>query len=1051
MSAPREGRPAPRLATIPPGEDFITVLAEAFASGVLFGRAPLSPQEMAASRIFVPTRRAADVLLATLAGMARPARLLPRVVPLGDEEALAEIALAAAGMGALVPDRPVMHALDRRLALLRLVEGWRDAVAGLHGPGGETEGFAVAAGRADAFALAGDLAALIDELAIEDVPLHRLAGADPPDFDPARHDTYWSLTRTFLKIAAEHWPKLLAERGLGDPSETSRDCLRALARAYAAHPPASPVVIAGSTGSVAATADLMAVVARLPLGAVVLPGLDQVLEDRSWALVGAVGSDLPTRYAHPQSVLKQTLDRMGAPREAVTRLPGPGPSAAERLSSEIARPAATTARWQEAPPDAALIDDAVRRLTLIEAADGHEEALAIALILRETLETPGKTAALVTPDRDLARAVIGELERWNIAAAATAAVPLAERPLAALARLALRVAAGGTAGDLHALLRHPLLSLGLAPAERDRAVDAIEIAGLRGRRLGAPATASLVHLLEVECTRVVEPRDPAPRRRLTSETLDAGLALARRLDSALADYAGALAGAPPLRSAAGALRRLVDVLIGTEGVDDPWAASEEGRAFAQLLDHLDSGEDAGPAVSGDDFAAIVEQLLAETPVRLWQSGHPRLKIWGLLEARLLTVDRLILGGLNEGHWPPDVRVDPFLNRAMRLALGLQPPERRVGQSAHDFAMALGGREVFLTRAGKLAGAPAIASRFLRRLKAYLGEETFRALAGKGRRYLDWTRALDRPDRVVAIERPAPKVPPELFLKRLSITEVETLYRDPYTLFARHVLGLDPLEAMGQPPDARLRGTVIHQVLAEFARRFPAALPEDADRQLEHLGREAFAAIAGADADTVAFWQRRFGAFVPWFIDWERKRRADLVRLHVECGGRLGLDLAGGHRLILSGRADRLEERTDLFGARAIAIIDYKTGKPPSGDQVLGGLAPQLPITAAMLRQGAFRDLDTSGEAALSLSYVKVAGAHGEGHHVTIVPKLEMLDSIIDRQFGALKTHLDEYLLGARGFTSQRLPEKRRSTGDYDGLARVLEWGLAGEGEEGEEP
>src|ERR1041385_6018589 len=175
---------------------------------------------------------------------------------------------------------------------------------------------------------------------------------------------------------------------------------------------------------------------------------------------------------------------------------------------------------------------------------------------------------------------------------------------------------------------------------------------------------------------------------------------------------------------------------------------------------------------------------------------PRVRILGTSEARLVHVDRVVLGGLVEGVWPPETRTDPWLSRPMRLELGLDLPERRIGLSAHDFAQLLGMPEVFLTRAAKIAGAPTVASRFVQRLAAVAGEAWPRPLA-RGEQYLAWARDLDRAEKVVSLRRPRPTPPLAARPQRLSVTEIEHWLRDPYTIYAKHILKLRPIHAVAK--------------------------------------------------------------------------------------------------------------------------------------------------------------------------------------------------------------------------------------------------------------
>jgi ATP-dependent helicase/nuclease subunit B len=328
----------------------------------------------------------------------------------------------------------------------------------------------------------------------------------------------------------------------------------------------------------------------------------------------------------------------------------------------------------------------------------------------------------------------------------------------------------------------------------------------------------------------------------------------------------------------------------------------------------------------------------------------RVHIYGLLEARLQTADLMVLGGLTEGIWPPETRADPWLSRPMRKELGLDLPERRIGLSAHDFAQALGTREIILTRAARLGGAPTVASRFVQRLAAVAGPERWSAAIRRGDQYLDWARRLDRPAAPPKpVSRPEPKPPRDWRPKSLSVTEIETLLRDPYSIYARHVLRLRPLDAVDTPLGARDRGTVIHEAVGNFTKEYAERLPDDMVERLIALGEIEFARLQDFP-DARAFWWPRFQRIAHWFERFETERRKDIARLYAEIKGELEIPL-GERTFTLRTRADRIEELND----GTFAILDYKTGQTAGPKQVRSGLAPQLTLEAAILRAGGFGD------------------------------------------------------------------------------------------------
>ena len=625
----------------------------------------------------------------------------------------------------------------------------------------------------------------------------------------------------------------------------------------------APVIAAGSTGSIPATAELIATIAHLPHGAVVLPGLDTDLDEESWRLIaGNAAERIAPVPGHPQFAMQALLARIGILRDAVKHLaPGRG---RELLLSEALRPAAKTDMWRRnaaEPAFAAHTEAALQKLSLIEAAHAEEEALAIAIALREAVHD-GKTAALVTPDRALGRRVLAALARWNIAAEDTSGEALTDTPAGIFACLAAETALGGLAPiTLLALLKHPLLRFG--PDRHRHAVATLERAILRGPRPRA-GSAGLKHALaafrtELEKFRRNDKTDlhrSDPRITLPDKELEAATALLDRLAHALAPLESLGKQTLPLGELASRHRDVVAALS-RDGADESAFRGPDGTKLADAFDDLAGSEAAAAlAIRTSDYVEMFVAALAGRVVRRPPRSGAQVRILGLLEARLTESDRMVLGGLVEGTWPPDSKNDAWLSRPMRLDLGLDLPERRIGLTAHDFAQMLGAPEVILSCAAKIAGAPTVPARFLQRLAAVAGPR-WPEVAKRGAHYLAWARALDRPEGPVTAEpQPAPKPPRALRPKGLSVTEIEHWLRDPYTIYAKHILRLAPLDAVDMAPGAAERGTIIHAAIGEFTQRFAAAMPPDPVGALIELGRPHFAALEDFP-EARAFWWPRF--------------------------------------------------------------------------------------------------------------------------------------------------------------------------------------------------
>ena len=599
-----------------------------------------------------------------------------------------------------------------------------------------------------------------------------------------------------------------------------------------------PVIAAGSTGSIPATAELIATIARLPHGAVVLPGLDTDLDDESWRLIaGNEAKGLAPAPGHPQFAMQALLTRIGIGRDAVECLAKP--CGRERLISEALRPAATTDVWRQNTVDptfAAHAEAALATLTLIEAANAEEEALAIALVLREAVHD-GKTASLVTPDRALGRRVLAALGRWNIAAEDSGGDAVADTPAGIFARLAAEAALGGVEPvALLALLKHPLLRLGMS--DRDHAAAALERAILRGPR-PSRGTAGLTRALNTLRKTKADLHPSDPRTKLADGELAAADKLVTALTDALAPLES-IAAAPHSLADTAARHRDVLAALSRDAGDEVAFAGPDGAKLADALDELATSKAAaGLLVEGRDYAELFCAALAGRVVRRPPRPDLQVRILGLLEARLTESDRVVLGGLVEGTWPPESQSDAWLSRPMRLALGLDLPERRIGLTAHDFAQLLGAREVILTRAAKLEGAPTNPSRFIQRLAAVAGTRWQEAVK-RGNDYLQWARELDRPETPPrAAPQPAPKPPRAARPKGLSVTEIEDWLRDPYTIYAKHILKLRPLDPVDADPGAVERGTFIHAAIGDFTKLFAKQLPADAAGETHQARPQAF--------------------------------------------------------------------------------------------------------------------------------------------------------------------------------------------------------------------
>ncbi len=954
------GGPCPRLFAAPASAPFLDVLADAMVSALARRENPFALSD---ALVLLPNRRAARGLIDAFAKRLGGAALLPAIRPLGDLDEDPQV-WGAEPIGLDVP--PAIEPTRQRMELAALIRAREAAQGGVEDP-------------ARALALADELRALLESAAAaEQVDWGRLATL-VKEAELARH---WEASAKFLDIVARYWPQRLAAEGWMDPGARRSALLRALARDWRAQPPPRPIIIAGSTGSIAATRELMAVVAGLPLGAVIFPGLDVDLDDEAWALVGD---------QHPQFALKETLAALGVERRNVPLLTDEAPAGRARrvLMREALAPAEKTADWLarlEAAGGGAFVASGAAGLRLAEAATEDEEAAVVALLLREALEEPARTAALVTPDRGLARRVEAKLARWGVTPSVSHGRLLRETDAGSLVALLCEMALD-TAEPvaLAALLKHPRVTLGNDAS----ALARLEHAALRGpRRYDTLADLAALDTLA----------DEARAQDLVSRTQNALaplMAAMSRDELSLATFAEAVAETSELAGR------------------DVWQ-DRDGEAAAQLLrDAIMHGAELGPMAP---LAAprVLLRLMQSEEVPPAPGGDARIAVWGPLEARLQRRDLMILGGLNEGVWPAPPPEDAFLSRAMRAKLGLPSPDQRIGLAAHDFAQLANAPRVVLTRALRRDGAPTLASRWLWRLQT-LAQGANAPLAHL-EHHLAWARSLDAPAALRPIKAPRPRPPAEARLEQISVTAVETLIRDPYAVYARRILKLERLAPVGAPAGPAERGIAVHRAIERFGDG------DDADELIRLLDEEL--RRGGVSPERRAAERERLAVSAAALIEWFDQRRARDAAVYREVRGKLCVG-----EYVLTAVADRIE-----IGSAHAAILDFKTGAPPTDAQVESGLSPQLVLEAAMLARGAFGGL--TAVRANELVYWRFGNAEPTPRTVELKVGPHQAG---EQALAALVNLLARYSTTEQAFLSKPRVLKIKLYDDYDHLARRKEW------------
>ena len=1043
-----------RVFSVPVSVPFLRTVIAALVDGRLVEgfEARARPERLAQATLYLPTRRAGrmarEIFLDVLNA---DAAVLPRIVALGDidEDELAFAQAASPGLAALdIP--PAMDGLQRRLLLAQLIAAWARQIR----PHDPAQAPLVTGGPDSTLALADDLARLMDDMVTRKVDWSALDGLVPDALD-----RYWQLTLEFLGIARKFWPEVLDRLGRIEPA-ARRDLLIEAEAARLADHHDGPVIAAGSTGSMPATAKFLQAVAALPQGAVVLPGLDTDLDDDAWQLIGGVrGADgqytTQPSSNHPQFAMHALLRRFGIKRSDVEILGEVAPHGRDVLASEAMRPSNATAQWHRRLAEPDIVDRIARGMTdlaVIEAANPEMEALAIAVAMREARHL-NKTAALVTPDRALARRVMAALGRWNLLFDDSGGDALMDISAGIFARLAAEtVARQLEPPTLLALLKHPLCRLGGAPDAFRRAVETLELVLLRGTRPQAGSTGLRrdFERFRAELTKLGrgEPSSlhrAEPRASVRDDELDQALALIGSLQTALAPLESLAASRPHDFAAIAEQHR--NVLMALSCDEHGTALAFEGHQGSVLASAFDDllGEQApsGLMVALGDYPQVFQTAFGDRVVRRPEVANAQLRIYGPLEARLTQTDRVILGGLVEGVWPPAPRVDPWLSRPMRHALGLDLPERRIGLSAHDFAQLLGAKDVILSHAAKVGGAPAVASRFLHRLEAVAGEARWKAAIASGEHYVRFAGELDRPDEIKPVKQPRPTPPRAARPLKLSVTAIEDWLRDPYTIYAKYILRLAPLDPVDMPLSAADRGSAIHDALGEFTQTNSTRLPDHPAAALRAIGEKYFAPLMERP-EARALWWPRFQRIAGWFADWEIARRGDIGTIAAEIRGEIPIRIDNERTFVLSARADRIERRRD----GSYVILDYKTGQPPTGKQVRMGLSPQLTLEAAILREGGFENIPAASSVG-EFGYVRLSGNNPPGEQKPLELKIkpgdtpQAPDAAADHARAQLEILIRTFEDEAQGYTSLNLSMWSNRYGSYDDLARIKEWSAAG--------
>ncbi|WP_375666831.1 MULTISPECIES: double-strand break repair protein AddB [unclassified Bartonella] len=1027
----------PHVFSISPGTAFLPHFVDALLSGSLIDNFASSGDiqtALADSLIYVPTRRAARALrLAFVERSDTQSTFLPTIRALGDVD---EDSFLFVENHTSALDPPIGES-ERLLLLARLIRPWRENLpAHLRAMFG-TEDVLIPAHSADAIWLAQDLAHLMDEIEAE--------GADWSELKNIAPDMvaeWWQITLDFLTIVTQNWPKILKEKQRSNPAEWRNQVLTMHAETLRCMQPDKPIIAAGVSGSMPAVSHLLKVISSLPKGAVVLPGLDLHMDEEQWNALSTSNKEktacdffdpAENVFSHPQYHLKKLLTLMECQRHHVCEIGQQSSIKKKRMAllSEALRPASTTDKWVQIVRDD--YENLCADWSFIEAINEREEALAIAVTLRKAIEEPKKTAALITNDRNLARRVAVELQRFGIEANDSGGIPLAQTLPVTLLRLILEnVLQADDPIAFLSLLKHPLTTLQQNRHRLREMAENFELFVLRGNT-------GRINLCE--CDQFLKKWiDTSFHNSSEVNTLDQQKCEEARLLCHLLKKA-----VEPLTSLMKQEKECTinEAAIATVEVFENFGRNEDnslahlyqheaGQALSNFLRELVSDQ-SGLTFHLCEWPAMFSAIIATRSVAPSPGGHPRLFIWGTLESRLQTVDTVVIGGLNEGSWPISTRNDAFLSRPMKMMLTLEPPEQRIGISAHDFQWAMGMEKVVMSRALRVNHTPSIPSRWLQRMETVVGKQVWEQIRERGEILRHWAKMLDHTSITSEVERPCPAPPLDIRPRHFSVTEIETLRYDPYAIYAKKILRLKPLKELIHDPSASERGTLYHAILAAFCTQMKNPNAANALNVLLAIGRKEFDKF-NFPPDIEVIWWNSFENLAPRFIQWEqslglRERYSEVVSQKIPIG------TTG---VTLSGRADRL----DVLPDKTVEILDFKTGTPPSSKQVRELLFPQLALETALLIQGGFPDFQDFTPS--NLFYIPL-NKKGEIKSQSILLKkkdgkthLSAVD-LADNAWENLIALITYYQNPQQGYLSHAVPMSKRYEGDYDHLARLWEW------------
>lgn len=983
-----------RVFNIPFSQDFAKIIASS-----ILEEYKEKPLEMADVLFLLPNRRACKTFAETFIKLkGETSMMLPRFVPIADiddEELLISI-LSQNNKDDFLKILPEISKIERTLLFTRIIKS-RPADFGMKESSYSQSSY-----------LANALADLIDAVENEGLTYDNLSNLVPEEYS-----INWQETLRFLEIITKFWPEILKERNVVDASTRRNLLIKMQAKYWRENPINTPVIVAGTTATFPAMKELVKSVMDLPNGKIILQGIDNYISDEAWDNIDET---------HPQYELKDLLHYLELNRKDVVEYKNEDLNdvfkARKKLISEMMLPADVTNKWRELNSDI-IPKNAIENLTYIDCDTITEEAIAIALIMRKNLDVAGRTIFLVTPDRSLARRVANQLYRWGLEVDDSAGIPLHQTAIGLYLRQLISVVEKGFSPvEFLSLLKHPLSVNGIEVKEFRKNTRKLELNFFRGVKPESGID-SLIKMASV--------KEKCEDIALWLKDIETSFSMV--IDAFKQDKVS--------------FKELIEIHInlaeefakkeGISGADILWKG-EVGEAAAKFIANLYEYAEILGEIDPKEYLALFEALSSNITVRSRYGSHPRLSILGPIEARLTSSDVVIISGVNEGVWPKTINADPWMSRPMKKDFGLPMPEKSIGVMAHDFCSLFASKKTYITRSKRVEGTPMVESRWMLRLKTVLNAISLdiKDLENE-KEWLYLAKKIDMPSDFIKINPPSPKPPVSARPRKLSVSAMEMWARDPYFIFAKHILNLRKLDDIEADISIADYGNIIHEILEEFYKSNPRKFPNDAKEKLLKLGKEKFETQNITPA-IFAFWRGKFEKIIDWICEYETKNREGVVYSYVEKWGSYGFKVNNGEFEVYA-KADRIDETSD----GKLKIIDYKTGSIKSKNEIYECYAPQLPLEAIIAQNNGFEEIDA--KEVEEMDYWKLSGSRDGSKVAKFNSNVEeLLDSTIEKITEMINKFDDKNT----GYESRPNPKFAPKYSDYNHLARVAEWASSAE-------